>query len=762
MKAEGILYYCSQEDNLAQLYLKGIDCNYKVLLEFNPYMILAEEKLDEALEKVRTIRFKRKGKNVAARDINVFEAYDMGVKRRVARVSLEREEDRREFERRTGFDYREVDVDPIMQYLSEWNLLPFQWIRVEGEKKSEYNSLQIIKANNLEALDKFDSNLKWLAFTIAIHSDTGYPRAEKDPIVGISLRWRNGEKLLLAEELDDKGLISDFLNFICEFDPDMIVGYGQDIDDFPYVFQRARMHGLSLSIGRDGSEPIETGKYFRGMILKEVKIPGRINLDLFPIAWRDFPALPTKSITEMAEALGIDVPTLLKPHKIGWAWRENKPKLEEHLKNKIELILQIFEKVYGLQVEFSRLTGLPLHEVIRTTVGDLVEAMIYREAKKRGWILPRREKGRREFFAGGFVWLKSPGIHENVGYLDFKSMYPSIIRSFNISPETVNPDSRYPCMELTTIELAEGKRRLKFKVCKKPKGLISDLIGELLDMREKIKAEMKKHEPESPTYRELYAKQHVLRVLANAIYGYMGWSGASFYKLEAAQLIAALGRKFIREVGSYIESRGFKAIYVDTDGIQIVGGSEEDYLKLIPEINEKFPITIEYRQTAKKALYLTKKKYVHLIDGKLDAKGFEFIRKDYPPIIKEAQRKVVEALLAGKGVDEALKTAREYKRRILEGRVTVDDLAIVEQIGKKLEEFERKTKGYYAGKWLKENMGIEVHRGINLNIIVIKGGGSINERARPAEFFSVEDCDLKYYAEMLDQVIERTIQAVSG
>ena len=112
--------------------------------------------------------------------------------------------------------------------------------------------------------------------------------------------------------------------------------------------------------------------------------------------------------------------------------------------------------------------------------------------------------------------------------------------------------------------------------------------------------------------------------------------------------------------------------------------------------------------------------------------------------------------------EEAKKAALKFRDKLVKGEISKEDLMIVEQLGKKLEMFERKTKASVAATWLLKEQGIEIHRGENLNIIIIKGEGGINERARPAEFFDLKDCDLNYYIGLFDQVINRDFSKLGG
>ncbi len=598
--------------------------------------------------------------------------------------------------------------------------------------------------------------MKKLFFSGLIYSEDGFPLEGKSPVVAIAYAVDDGPiEIISTKDEDDKKVIEEFISLIKKEDPDALAGYGHDADELKHLKARSQYHGIKLAIGRDGSEPKETGRFFRGTILVENRIRGRANLDMFPIAWRDFPQLPERTWYELADEIGVRRPKVLMKFRIAETWKSNEDKALAYLKDKLSTIREIYGKLMDHQVELSKLTLRPIHILIRTPVGEIVESYILKEAKKMKWVFSPKEPRREGGYIGGYVWLKSPGLYEEIGYWDFASMYPSIMAHHNISFETVNPPPGL-CNDAEKIEV-EG---VSAEVCRDIRGLIPMLVTKLMEERSKIKNKMKSLSAESPEYKRLDSIQRAVKVVTNAMYGYMGWANALLMNLDAARLTSALGRYYIKRVKDYAERRGLTTIYIDTDGIQLIGGNPEVYTSLPEEINEKLPIRLELEYIAEKGLYLAKKKYAHLVNGKLVAKGFEFIRRDYPNIIKEAQRKVVEMALKGKSLEEIKKEINNFRNRIINKQIEKEDLIIMETMGKELERFERKTKGFYVATWLLDKKGIEVHRGQVLRILIIKGPGSVNERARPAAFFDIDDLDLGYYVRLFDQVMERTISSL--
>jgi len=570
--------------------------------------------------------------------------------------------------------------------------------------------------------------MKNLYFKILPEGDI-FPNPKKDRIEMIAAY---GDKLLIFEG-EEENILKDFLDYFSRYNPDRIIGFKQDYEDFPYLAERTKKYEIRMALGKNGEEIKLSGKYFRGIILKRTKIPGRENIDLFAIAWRDFTRLPTKELDELADSLGIDFRRI--PY-----FRLRKMKRDErknYLKKYVEVIKDVANELIPFEESISELCDIPLEEQIRMTIGELVDVIVVREMTKRR--IKEIRTGGEKWYEGGYVWLKAPGVYENVIYLDFQSMYPNIIKAWNISPETVN------VKDGEEIKI-EGKI---YRIRKDIRGVIPSLIDDFLDRRLKIKEILK-----NKYDKKLDAQQRAIKVITNAMYGYMGWSGATYYNRYAAQLIAALARFYIKEVKKIIEEMGGDVIYVDTDGIQFTGVNIESVLK---KINENFPLNIEVERVAQKAVYWAKKKYAHLSEGKTEVVGLECIRKDYPPIIKRAQKEIIEALLNNE-VDRAREIRLFYRNKIKRGDINLEDLATVEQLTKKPEEYEKATKASVAAKILKDKFGVDIHRGAYLYIVIVKGSGGPTYRARPIEMASIEDVDIDYYLKIYDDTIKRTFE----
>ncbi len=556
------------------------------------------------------------------------------------------------------------------------------------------------------------------------YSENGFPDPKKDRILMIGYF----DKKFNVLSGNEGQMIKKFLKLIKNHK--RIVGYKCDYDDWPFLIERAKKYGIKI-------DAKITGKYFRGIILRRIIIEGIEDIDLFPIAWREFPNLLTKSISELAEAIGIKGIEEIPEYKIH---EKNSRELKKYLKDYVLLIRKIYKNHILFEEKISEIVGVPLEDQIRYTVGELVDLIVKKKLKQIGRKI--KSKPKRGFgYYGGYVYLKSPGIYKKIGYLDFKSMYPNIIRIWNISPETVD----VKCKNNKVVEV-EG---VKHTICQDLRGIIPLLVDEMIKRRERIKKEMKK--AKGSKRKKLDAEQHAIKVLTNAMYGYMGWDNATYYNKGAAELTSALGRFYIKQIVNLLE-KDYNVIYVDTDGVQILG---KNFDKAARMINKKYPLEIRVEYVADVGAYWTKKKYAHLVKGKLIVKGLEMVRRDYPEIIKRMQKELVIAMLLNKDVK---KIVEKYRNKLLNKEIDISDLAIKEQMSKKPEEYEKMTKTSVVAKILQNKFGIELHHGTVLNIVIVKGKGGPTSRARPAEFTDIKDIDFDYYLKMFDDVVKRTIK----
>jgi DNA polymerase, archaea type len=466
---------------------------------------------------------------------------------------------------------REHDIPFYRRYLIDKELFPMKIVEVQGKvlnstRSSHEKCLFEIhgKPKNLE------SNLEELSimsFNIEACNPKGTPQVKEDPIIMISFSSNQGlQKILSTKEsmlnfvetvCNEKELIIKYVDTIQSEDPDIILGYNSDRFDFPYMKERAEKLGVALKLGIDGSSLKITNNGRRNA----TKIKGRIHIDLYSNMRRNLP-LDHHSLKRVYKELfgeeKIDIPG----HEVYTCWNDDGEKLDKLFRYSLEDVIavnKIGAKMLPLSIELTRIVGQPLFDVARMGSGKQVEWYLIRKAHEYGNVAPNKFGSYLRDVVGGHVEEPVKGLHTNIVYFDFRSLYPSIIIAKNISPDTlVDDDVNYH----TTPEFS-----YKFK--KSPQGFIPSVVENLLENRTRIKSIMET----SNDPRELQVlnfQQEAFKRLTNTVYGLYNHSTFRWYSIECSEAITAWGRDFLKNTMKKAEEHGFKPIYADTDGFYAI------------------------------------------------------------------------------------------------------------------------------------------------------------------------------------------------
>lgn len=392
---------------------------------------------------------------------------------------------------------------------------------------------------------------------------------------------------------------------------------------------------------------------------------------------------------------------------------------------------------------------------------QLDEAYLSRKAFQQNIIIPNNPKydeimkrRMRPSYTGGFVIEPKKGIHPNIIVFDFRSLYPIVIITHNLSPETAIDCKHKECKK-------NKPSGAEHHFCTKTKGFIPRNLEGIIKERIKIKDRMKKLKKDSLEFKSLDNQQYALKIIANSIYGYMGYAGAKWYCYLCAATAAAWGRFYIKKSISMIEKEGFEVIYGDTDSVFItMPNVEKSQLmkrseKFLKKINEQLPgmIQLEFRGKYEGGIFVTvkgkkrgaKKRYA-LIDkkGNLEIRGFEAVRRDWCDLAKEIQHEVLRIILQEKNPEKAVKLVRNTIKRIQTGKAEIEELTIYTQLVKPLSAYEQIGPHVKAAMKMKEK-GRPVGEGMIIEYVITKGSGSISDRATPVEDVKERDYDPDYY-----------------
>ncbi len=467
-------------------------------------------------------------------------------------------------------DTFEYDILFIRRYLIDKRIVPFSLVEAEV---MPFEGAAKVDSFNLVSIDSVSDKTiapKVLSLDIETYDSDNQLDMNKNPILMIGLYGRDFQKVItwkgFPTELSyvefassEKDMIERFKQYVEDFEPDIFTGYFSDGFDLPYIAHRAKLHKLKLDLGLDFSDMKIYGRDY-----KEAVIEGISHLDVFRFV-RNIIGRTLKtdsySLDNVAhEIIGsnkIQVDIL----ELSGAWDNDPSKLESFAEYNLvdaKLAFDLFNSLFPQIVELVRIVGLLPSDVIRMSISQLVEAFIFKNAPKFNEVAPNRpsyqEYNERvgKSIKGGFVFEPKPGLYQDIMVFDFRSLYPSIIASHNISIETLRhgkADSKNSApVEDNPIWFSEEK-----------KGFLSSLIIEIITSRIKISEKLK--EEATPI---LIARSLSLKLLANSFYGYLGYARARWYSKDCARAVTSWGRHYIHKVIGKAKEAGFEVVYGDS------------------------------------------------------------------------------------------------------------------------------------------------------------------------------------------------------
>jgi DNA polymerase I len=631
-----------------------------------------------------------------------------------------------------------------MRYLIDNDVVPCDWHEIEATEEANKLGVQTDKVYLAKSFPKHVEKvevppLRILSFSTIYYSREGSPKPERNPVIMISVVTNSGEqKQFLADEgKNDKPVLEAFMDCVERVDPDIIVGYGVNGQGWSYLTERCKRLGLHLLIDRAKTEP-HTSVY------GHVSLGGRVNLDLADYA-EEFPEVKVKTLANLADYLGI---LKIENRKIiedidfadYWDAQEKRGALKQFSIDNACCVMGITEAVLDFAMQLSSLVGLPLDHVGTAAAGFRVEWFLIKRTHKLGELVPRRIEQPYRPYAGGLVLQPKPGLHENIAVLDFKSMYPNIMITYNLSPDTyVSPKEPEPP---SGVYIAP---EVKHKFRKDPPGFYKEVLSYLITVRDKIRLKMKELQPKSVEYRVLDARQKAVKVITNASYGYAGWTGARWYVKPVAEAAAAWGRHMILTAIGMAEKDRLKVVYGDTDSI-FIENQPDRIEKLSKDIGKKLGLEIKPDKVYVRIFFTeAKKRYAGLLpDGRLDIVGMEVVRGDWATIAKTVQEKVLEIILKEQSPKKAVDFVKGFIYGLQQKRVPYRDLVIWKTLSKPAEEYEVRASHVEAAKMMRTK-GWELAVGDKIGYVVVAGTGRLYERVKPYMLASYDDVDMEYY-----------------
>ncbi|WP_236701216.1 DNA polymerase II [Thalassomonas viridans] len=452
---------------------------------------------------------------------------------------------------------------------------------------------------------------------------------------------------------NEVGLLNTFLSWLRAYDPDIIIGWNVINFDMDLLQKRCDKYDISFAIGRD-NKPAYWRKN-KNSEQKYLEIAGRVvldGIDVLKTATYNFPSFTLDYVANTLLGLGKkveDVDNRIK--EITDNFLHNKPALAAYNLEDCRLVWLIFEET--LLLDFAKLraqlTGLSVDRV-----GGSVAAftnLYLPKLHRSGYVAPNMGDGHSGLVSpGGYVMDSVPGLYTNVLVLDFKSLYPSIIRTFKIDPMGMIEGLKTPDTSIPGFDGAYFSREQHF---------LPHIIEDLWSERDKAKQDKNA------------ALSQAIKIIMNSFYGVLGSSGCRFFDPRLSGSITKRSHAILKTTQEWIEDKGYKVIYGDTDSIFVDISANYDQKQsralgkeLQDLINEKWQQTIADDYGLESQLEIefethfsrflmptirgldvgTKKRYAGLVENdgkqKIIFKGLESVRTDWTELAKIFQREL--------------------------------------------------------------------------------------------------------------------------
>ncbi len=426
--------------------------------------------------------------------------------------------------------------------------------------------------------------------------------------------------------------------------------------------------------------------------------------------------------------------------------------------------------VMKLLLVISRIGKMPMNDVSRLGVSNWIRSMLFYEHRKQGALIPRPDeladkggassqaviKGKK--YKGGLVIEPKPGVFFDVSVLDFASLYPSLIKVYNLSYETV--DCGHPeCRQNLVPDTATW-------VCTKRKGVISLVTGSLRDLRVGHYKPLTKDPSVSGADRELYSVvTQGLKVFLNASYGVLGFETFAFYCLPVADATAALGRYAITKTIEKCGELGINVLYSDTDSLFLQNPSKEQISTVTAWADDELGVELDLDKVYRYVAFSSRKKnyFGVLPDGTADIRGLTGKKSQTPDYLKRTFYDALGILSSVRSADD-FERARSDTRRLLtemianlKGRkVPVADLAFNVMMGKPTGRYSGTTPQHVRAAMLLEEKGKQIKAGDIIAYVKTKNPPYV----KPAEQARVEEIDADKYIEYAHSMFDQMLDAL--
>lgn len=575
----------------------------------------------------------------------------------------------RDLLRKNNLACYESDIRPADRYLMERFITAPMSVELDNDRNVvEPARLKPIKYTPAFEVMSFDIETDYVSnelFSIAFASN----HRQKVLMIGAQ------EDTHLVEYVaNEKMLLKRWIDAVIDIDPDIFIGWNVVNFDLRVLQERSKKLGVPLTIGRAKTIPswrkaqTETDHHF-------ILIPGRVvlcGIDTLKSATYNFPSFSLEAVGQALLSRGKLIHNsqslhdpLFKAKEIRRQFHEDKPKLAAYNLEDCQLVRDIFDKadLINFSIERARLTGLEMDKV-----GGSVAAfdnLYLPRLHRKGFVAPNIGDYQGQLSApGGYVMESKPGMHQSVLVLDYKSLYPSIIRTFK-----VDPYARIAAKKLKPCDIIDGFDGASFS---KKDNILPDIIATLWQARDVAKCDQNK------------ALSQAIKIIMNSFYGVLGTPGCRMHDSRLTSSITKRSHFIILQTVKLIEAEGYEVIYGDTDSVFVSLQKACDNQKaiiignrLMAIVNQYWRKTLEqehglpsylemefethfnqfFMPTIRGSEQGSKKRYAGLIEDDkgnrvIHYKGLETVRTDWTDLAKTFQQKLYQLVFDGDAYED--------------------------------------------------------------------------------------------------------------
>ncbi len=628
-------------------------------------------------------------------------------KSRVLEVIVENDEEAAKLARRiqrassySSFRLYDVDIPSPQIYLYQKDLFPLALVEVEEKDEKIEWTLR----DSRETIDYKLPPLRKIRLEVKTRKNKRI-RTFEDEIDSISTITDQGP-IVIDSGSEEEKLLS-LVETFNEIDPDIVITEGGDSFIFPYLARRAHKNGMlnRLVLGRDPSP------------LRVYEVQGHSYFSYGKILYRETAA-------RLLGRLHIDDHNAFISADCG---------------------------LEGL-FEIARTCIIPIQRASRATIGTNMTSLQFYHAVKENVLIPWNKNQPEEWKdsnelviadRGGFIHEPETGIYDQVGELDFTSLYPTIMRDQNLSGETV----KCKCCPNSLRRVPE----LDYNICDRWRGIVPQSLEILLDRRSSYK-QLKKDEKDE-LKRQMYdARQSALKWILVCSFGYLGFKNARFGKIDAHIATCAFSRVFLHRAIAIAQARGFKLVHGIVDSMWLTkrDATAADYEELCAVIRKDLKLPLSFEGQYKWIVFLNSKtdpqapvlnRYYGIFqDRTFKVRGIDVRRHDTPEIVQTCQKEMLGLLKEADNskeflalIPQVLNILREYASKLRRGTVPIEELIITKNLSKMPNEYTHRVPQATAAQYLIDEGG-RVHAGQQVSYVLTIDTSTIPEsQALPPE-----------------------------